>query len=107
MASWPSWPCSSSAVVALGVLPGPLLQTTIADVTAITDPRERDPVSSSVVSVDAGVLLPVLAPAAGAAAVLVLDVVATRLRRSHYLLALVSVVVGVFGTLPGSGCRAR
>ena len=66
-------------------------------------PRERDPVSSSVVSVDAGVLLPVLAPAAGAAAVLVLDVVATRLRRSHYLLALVSVVVGVFGTLPGLG----
>ena len=59
--------------------------------------------SSSVVSVDAGVLLPVLAPAAGAAAVLVLDVVAPRLRRSHYLLALVSVVVGVFGTLPGLG----
>jgi len=26
------------AVVALGVLPGPLLQTTIADVTAITTP---------------------------------------------------------------------
>ena len=49
--------------------------------------------SSSVVSVDAGVLLPVLAPAAGAAAVLVLDVVATRLRRSHYVLALVSVIV--------------
>ena len=59
--------------------------------------------SSSVVSVDAGVLLPVLAPAAGAAAVLVLDVVATRLRRSHYLLALVSVVLGVIGTLPGLG----
>ena len=59
--------------------------------------------SSSVVSVDAGVLLPVLAPAAGAAAVLVLDVVATRLRRSHYVLALVGVVVGVIGTLPGLG----
>ena len=71
-------------------------------------PREREPVSSAVVSVDLGILLPVLAPAVGAAAVLVLDVVATRLRRTHYVLALVSLVVGVVATLPGLGapCRA-
>ena len=38
VASCPSWPSLVLAVVALGVAPGPLLQTTIADATAITSP---------------------------------------------------------------------
>ena len=62
--------------------------------------------SSAVVSVDSGILLPVLAPAVGAAAVLAVDVVATRLRRTHYVLALASLVLGVVGTLPGLGAPA-
>jgi NADH-quinone oxidoreductase subunit N len=63
-------------------------------------------VSSAVVSVDSGILLPVLAPAVGAAAVLAVDVVATRLRRTHYVIALVSLVLGVVGTVPGLGAPA-
>jgi NADH-quinone oxidoreductase subunit N len=60
-------------------------------------------VSSAVVSIDLGILLPVLAPALGAAAVLVVDVIAPRLRRTHYALALVSLLVGVVATVPGLG----
>jgi len=62
--------------------------------------------SQAVVSVNAGVLLPILAPAIGAAAVLVVDVVAQRLRRTHYLIALVSLVVGAVGTFAGLGMVA-
>ncbi|NMM24256.1 MAG: NADH/ubiquinone/plastoquinone [Phycicoccus sp.] len=62
--------------------------------------------SQAVVAVNAGVLLPVLAPAIGAAAVLVVDVVAQRLRRTHYLIALVSLVVGAVGTFAGLGMAA-
>ena len=59
--------------------------------------------SQAVVSVNAGVLLPILAPAIGAAAVLVVDIVAQRLRRAHYLIALVSLVVGAVATFSGLG----
>ena len=59
--------------------------------------------SSAVVSIDLGILLPVLAPALGAAAVLVVDVLATRLRRTHYALALATLLVGAVATVPGLG----
>ena len=62
--------------------------------------------SQAVVSVNAGVLLPILAPAIGAAAVLVVDIVAQRLRRAHYLIALVSLVVGAVATFSGLGMVA-
>lgn len=57
--------------------------------------------SQAIVSVDTGILLPVLAPAIGAAVVLVADVVAQRLRRAHYVIALVSLLVGVVATFAG------
>ena len=60
----------------------------------------------AVVSFDLGVLLPALAPAAGAAAVLVADAIWPRLRRSHYVLALVALVLGVVGTVPGLATMA-
>ena len=59
--------------------------------------------SQAVVSVNAGVLLPVLAPAIGAAVVLVTDVAAQRLRRTHYVVALASLVVGAVATFAGLG----
>lgn len=59
--------------------------------------------SQSVVSLNAGMLLPVLAPAIGAAVVLVVDVAAPRLRRTHYLVALVSLVIGAVATFAGLG----
>jgi NADH-quinone oxidoreductase subunit N len=59
--------------------------------------------SQAVVSVDVGILLPVLAPAVGAAVVLVLDVAVQHLRRAHYLIALVSLVVGALATIGGLG----
>jgi NADH-quinone oxidoreductase subunit N len=62
--------------------------------------------SQAVVSVNAGVLLPILAPAIGAAVVLVVDVAAQRLRRTHYLIALVSLVVGAVATFAGLGTAA-
>ena len=62
--------------------------------------------SQAVVSVNVGILLPVLAPAIGAAAVLVTDVAVQHLRRAHYVIALVSLVVGVLGTLAGLGMAA-
>jgi len=62
--------------------------------------------SQAVVSVNAGMLLPVLAPAVGAAVVLVVDVAFQRLRRAHYVIALVSLVVGAVATLAGLGMVA-
>ena len=62
--------------------------------------------SQAVVSVNVGILLPVLAPALGAAAVLVTDVAVQHLRRAHYVIALVSLVVGALGTLAGLGMAA-
>jgi NADH-quinone oxidoreductase subunit N len=59
--------------------------------------------SQAVVSVNAGILLPVLAPAVGAAVVLVADVALQRLRRAHYLIALASLVVGAVATFAGLG----
>jgi len=59
--------------------------------------------SQAVVSVNAGMLLPVLAPAVGAAIVLVTDVVVQHLRRTHYLIALVSLMVGAAATVGGLG----
>ena len=59
--------------------------------------------SQAVVSLNAGLLLPVLAPAAGAAIVLVADVVVQRLRRTHYVIALVSLLVGAAATVAGLG----
>jgi NADH-quinone oxidoreductase subunit N len=57
--------------------------------------------SQAIVSVDAGILLPVLAPALGAAVVLVADVAAQRLRRAHYVIALASLLVGIVATFAG------
>jgi NADH-quinone oxidoreductase subunit N len=62
--------------------------------------------SQAVVSVNAVVLLPVLAPAVGAAVVLVADVAAQHLRRAHYVVALVSLVVGALATFAGLGVAA-
>ena len=62
--------------------------------------------SQAIVSVNAGILLPVLAPAVGAAVVLITDVAAQHLRRAHYVIALASLVVGVIGTLAGVGVVA-
>ena len=63
-------------------------------------------VSVAVVSVNAGMLLPVLAPAVGAAVVLVTDVVAQHLRRVHYGIALASLMLGAAATVPGVGMVA-
>jgi NADH-quinone oxidoreductase subunit N len=60
-------------------------------------------VSQAVVSVNAGILLPVLAPAIGAAVVLVTDVVVQHLRRTHYVIAVVSLLVGALATVAGLG----
>ncbi|MBE3074258.1 MAG: NADH/ubiquinone/plastoquinone [Actinobacteria bacterium] len=62
--------------------------------------------SQAVVSVNAAVLLPVLAPAVGAAVVLVADVAVQHLRRLHYVIALASLVIGAVGTLAGLGMVA-
>ena len=62
--------------------------------------------SQAVVSVNAGILLPVLAPAVGAAVVLVTDVAVQHLRRAHYVIALVSLMVGVVATVAGLGLVA-
>jgi NADH-quinone oxidoreductase subunit N len=62
--------------------------------------------SQAVVSVNAAVLLPVLAPAIGAAVVLIVDVAAPRLRRTHYLVALASLAVGALATIAGLGMAA-
>ena len=61
------------------------------------------PAAAAVVSVDLLALAPVLAPAAGAAVVLVADAIAPRLGRSHLVLALVALAVGVAGTVAGLG----
>jgi hypothetical protein len=59
--------------------------------------------SQAVVSVNAGLLLPVLAPAIGAAVILITDVVVQHLRRTHYVIALVSLMVGAVATIAGLG----
>ena len=62
--------------------------------------------SQTVVTVNAAVLLPVLAPAVGAAVVLITDVAAQGLRRTHYVIALASLVVGTVATFAGLGVFA-
>ena len=62
--------------------------------------------SQAVVSVNAAVLLPVLAPAVGAAVILVTDVAAQHLRRTHYVIALASLLIGAAGTFAGLGMVA-
>jgi NADH-quinone oxidoreductase subunit N len=62
--------------------------------------------SQAVISVNAGILLPVLAPAVGAAVVLVTDVAVQHLRRAHYVIAMVALMVGVVATLSGLGMAA-
>ena len=62
--------------------------------------------SQAVVSVNAGILLPVLAPAVGAAVILVTDVVVQRLRRAHYAIALLSLLIGAVATFAGLGMVA-
>jgi len=57
--------------------------------------------TQAVVTVNAGTLLPVLAPAVGAAVVLVTDVLVQHLRRAHYLIAVVSLLIGAAATVPG------
>lgn len=57
---------------------------------------------STLVAIDALVLGPVLAPAAGAAGVLVADVVAPRLRVAHHALGVVALVVGIALAVPGA-----
>ena len=62
--------------------------------------------SQAVVSVNAGILLPVLAPAVGATVILVTDVVVQRLRRAHYAIALLSLLIGAVATFAGLGMVA-
>jgi len=62
--------------------------------------------SQAVVSINAGMLLPVLAPALGAAVVLVVDVASQHLRRTHYVVALASLLAGVVATFAGVGMTA-
>lgn len=57
---------------------------------------------STMVSVDALALAPVLAPAAGAIIVLVLDVIAPRLRTAHHALGLLALAAGVAFAVPGA-----
>ena len=59
--------------------------------------------SQAVVSVNAVILLPVLAPAIGAAVVLVTDVAVQHLRRAHYVIAVVSLLIGAVATFAGLG----
>jgi NADH-quinone oxidoreductase subunit N len=61
--------------------------------------------SQAIVSVNAGILLPVLAPAVGAAVVLLSDVIVQHRRRLHYLIALASLAVGVVATIAGLGMK--
>src|SRR5450631_3334566 len=61
------------------------------------------PMSQAVVSVNAGILLPVLAPAIGAAVVLITDVAVQHLRRAHYVIAVVSLLIGAVATFAGLG----
>jgi NADH-quinone oxidoreductase subunit N len=50
--------------------------------------------------------LPVLAPAVGAAVILVTDVAVQRLRRTHYVIALISLLIGAVATFAGLGMVA-
>ncbi len=58
---------------------------------------------TELVSVDLAPLLPVLAPPLGAAAVLLLDVLAPARRRTHLVLAVLALLGGATATLPGLG----
>lgn len=58
------------------------------------------------VTVEAAVLLPVLAPAVGAVLVLVLDIAVPSVRRLHYALALGSLVIGAVGDIGSLGAGA-
>lgn len=62
--------------------------------------------SQAIVSVNAGMLLPVLAPAVGAAVVLITDVAVQHLRRTHYVIALASLMIGAGATVAGLGLIA-
>jgi NADH-quinone oxidoreductase subunit N len=62
--------------------------------------------SQAVVSVNAATLLPILAPAVGAAVVLITDVAVQHLRRVHYVIALASLAVGALATVSGLGLAA-
>jgi len=55
------------------------------------------------ISLDVGVLLPVLAPAVGAVLVLVLDIAVPTTQRAHYAIAFSSLVVGALGTFGALG----
>ena len=57
---------------------------------------------NTMVSIDALALAPVLAPAAGAVLVLVLDVLAPRLRTAHHALGLLALAAGVAFAVPGA-----
>jgi NADH-quinone oxidoreductase subunit N len=61
------------------------------------------PAAGAVVSVDLATLLPVLAPAAGAAVVLVADAIAPQLRRTHAAVGLLALLLGAAGVIPGLG----
>ena len=58
------------------------------------------------ISIDLGVLLPVVAPVAGAVLVLVLAVAVPTLERTHHAVALCSLVVGALGTVGALGSSA-
>lgn len=55
------------------------------------------------ISVDAAVLLPVLAPVLGAVLVLVVDVVRPRAQRAHYAVGFASLLLGAVGTFQALG----
>ena len=57
---------------------------------------------STVVSFDVLVLAPVLAPAAGAVLVLLLDVLAPRLRTAHHAVGLLALAAGLALAVPGA-----
>jgi NADH-quinone oxidoreductase subunit N len=57
---------------------------------------------TSLVSIDAAALAPVLAPGLGAALVLLIDVVAPRLRAAHAAVGVVALVVGLAFAVPGA-----
>ena len=55
------------------------------------------------ISFDVGTLLPAFAPLLGSVLVLVLDVIDPRAQRVHYAIALITLLVGLFGTVGALG----
>ncbi len=55
------------------------------------------------ISIDPGVLLPVLAPAVGAVLVLVIDILAPSRQRVHYVVAFIALVFGGLGAVGSLG----